>query len=302
MKKTIKIDDSTLKSDTYIQLKDEYKLIFTIIEGSEVDFGKVYNFSEGSVCIGRDKSNDIVLHDEKVSRKHSRVSFIEDDKEERVVIKDLDSTNGTFVNGEPVVNQILQTGDKVKLGSTIIRFSYSDLIEEKYRSRLYNLATLDGLTGFYNKRYIMNKLEIHNRIAKRNQRIYSLVLIDIDNFKAINDEYGHPFGDEYLMMFAHVVENLLREQDIAGRFGGEEFVIILPETDLKGALTLSERVRKKMEDSKLIHRKKVVQSTVSIGVAQFPLHGKTVTQMMKKADEAMYLAKSRGKNRVAAAK
>lgn len=302
MKKTIKLDSNSNETSMNLHREDDYKLIFTVIEGSEIDFGKVYNFNKNSVEIGRGKSNDIVVNDEKISRKHCRISVIDTGDREQIVIEDLGSTNGTLVNDESISKEVLKTGDKIGLGSTIIRFSYSDLIEEQYRSRLYNLATIDALTGLYNKRFIMSKLESQNRIAKRNQRVYSLVLIDIDNFKLINDRYGHPAGDEYLKMFARVVNHVLREQDIGGRFGGEEFIIILPETEQEGALSLTERIRNEIEESKLVYKKNVIQSTISAGVAQFPLHGNEVTQLIKKVDEAMYQAKIKGKNRIALAK
>ena len=100
----------------------------------------------------------------------------------------------------------------------------------------------------YNKRFIINELENYCRIARRSSRAFSIIMIDIDDFKKINDRFGHLSGDEYLKQFAGLIHASLRDQDIAGRIGGEEFLIILPETAIDGALQLAVRVRKRVEE------------------------------------------------------
>ncbi|MCP5105391.1 MAG: FHA domain-containing protein, partial [bacterium] len=115
----------------------EFTIGFTVIHGNEVDFGKHFNFSSSPILIGREKANSVSLEDEKVSKVHCEVLIIQNRQLEQVVIKDLDSTNGTYVNGEPVKHAVLKSGDKIDIGDTVLRFNYKDEIEEEYHSKLF---------------------------------------------------------------------------------------------------------------------------------------------------------------------
>lgn len=276
---------------------EEFRLTFMVLEGSELDFGKVFQFSNLEVTIGRGRECDIALNDERVSRRHCRVTALGSPDVEEIVLEDLQSTNGTSVNGQAAGRVVLHSGDRIEVGSTILRVTYNDEIEEKYHSRLFSMATLDGLTGVYTRRYIMNALENQNRIARRNKRVYSVIILDIDDFKTINDVYGHLAGDDYLKMVAFSVARILREQDLLGRYGGEEFLVIVPETELAGALTLAERIRKRIEKAELQHGTYTLRTTLSLGVAQFGVHGDEARSVLKAADDALYRAKQSGKNR-----
>jgi diguanylate cyclase (GGDEF)-like protein len=271
---------------------------FTVIHGSEVDFGKHFNFSQGPIVIGRDKSNSIYLEDEKVSKVHCEVSFIRNRDLEQVIVRDLDSTNGTFVNGEVIKQAVLKSGDKIEIGDTVLRFNYNDDLEEQYHSKLFTFAATDALTGLYNRRYTLNELDNQSKIARRNNRIFSLVIIDIDDFKHINDVHGHLAGDEYLKKFASVLTRALREQDTCGRIGGEEFLIILPETILDGATNLANRIRKQIEKTELIIQGHTVKTTISAGVSQFDRHASESREILKMADMALQKAKRSGKNTI----
>ncbi len=159
-------------------------------------------------------------------------------------------------------------------------------MEEKLRT----LSLTDYLTGLYNTRYFYQRL---NQEKQRNQRYkdpFSLLYIDIDNFKHCNDVYGHQVGDQALQKFSKILKNELRKVDSAFRYGGEEFIVLLPRTEKKGAKKQAERIRKKIEDD-LFPKYRI---TVSIGVAQYR-KGKDV---IEEADKAMYKAKRQGKNRV----
>jgi diguanylate cyclase (GGDEF)-like protein len=277
-----------------------YKVFLTIIKGNETDFGKIYSFQKNQISIGRHPNNDIAVNDNKMSKNHCEISIIKniDHEIERIVLQDLNSTNGTFVNSELVQQKILKAGDKIETGNTIFRFSFNDEIEEFYQAKLFNFATTDSLTGLYNKRYVLSELENQCRIAYRNQRPFSIILMDIDNFKTINDLYGHLAGDEFLKYTAFLIESSLREQDICGRFGGEEFLIVLPETNLSGAFTVAERIRGKVEISKLKYQQLEIHTTVSIGINEIDSEQGNITQLLKIADQALYQAKKTGKNKV----
>jgi diguanylate cyclase (GGDEF)-like protein len=278
--------------------ESSFSIGFTVIHGHELDFGKHFNFSGGSLIIGREKNNRISLEDEKVSKKHCEVSIIRTWDLEEVILKDLDSTNGTYLNGKPIRKAVLKTGDKIGLGDTVLRFSYNDLLEEEYHSRLFTFAATDSLTGLYNRRYTINELENQSRIARRNNREFSIAVFDIDNFKQINDDYGHLAGDDYLKRLSLELTQCLREQDICGRIGGEEFLVILPETPLEGALHLANRVREKVRNIELTNQDRIIQTTISGGVSQFGLHASESRALFEKADLALQAAKKSGKNMI----
>jgi len=162
------------------------------------------------------------------------------------------------------------------------------------------LANTDGLTKLYTRRYMENFLDAELEKSKRYNHPLSVALTDIDHFKSFNDTYGHQIGDFVLEETAKLLKNAVRNVDLAARYGGEEFLAVLPETDYKGAFTFAERLRKRIEektyeDAKTGHKLKV---TISIGIASFPLHSKEKTELVKKADTALYLAKEQGRNRV----
>jgi diguanylate cyclase (GGDEF)-like protein len=275
-------------------------ITLTIIDGEESEFGKIFTFYKEHILIGRNRYSDIFIDDEKTSKDHCEIKIIKDDenKIDRIIIKDLYSTNGTYVNEKPISNKTLKSGDKIKIGETTLRFSYNDELEEKYHSKLFNIATSDSLTKLYNKRYIISELENQYKIAKRNNRIFSLIMFDIDNFKKVNDKYGHIAGDEFLKNVSSYITTNLREQDIAGRFGGEEFLIILPETKIEGATILADKIREKIEKSEMVYRGHTVKATISAGISQFNISYHNIEELLEITDKALYKAKNLGKNKV----
>jgi diguanylate cyclase (GGDEF)-like protein len=276
----------------------KFTIGFTVIQGKEIDFGKHFNFSERSIVIGRNKSNHICLEDEKVSKRHCEINIIRKNEAEQVMVKDMGSTNGTFLNGKSINQAVLEPGDKIGIGDTMLQVSYNDDIEEEYHTRLFTLAVTDSLTGLYNHRYIFNELENQCKIARRNNRIFSLVILDIDNFKQLNDTYGHLAGDDYLKRLSFVINQSLREQDICGRVGGEEFLIILPETRLEGACNMANRIRRHIEKIEVSHRGHTIKTTISAGISQFDQHISDSRTLFEFADLALQKAKKAGKNRI----
>jgi diguanylate cyclase (GGDEF)-like protein len=279
--------------------KIEHSIILTIIGGNEIDFGKHFLLEKIKILLGRDNTNDIAINDEKISKVHCEISTIKNSQGiEQIFIRDLDSTNGTYVNSE-LVNQItIHAGDKIQIGDTVLGLSYNDELEKEYHAKLFNYAVRDSHTGLYNRRFIINELENISRIARRSGRAFSIIIIDIDDFKQINDLYGHISGDEYLKNIAELFGQSLREQDMAGRIGGEEFLIILPETTIDGAFQLAIRIRKKVEDFVINYLNFKIRTTVSAGVCQFENTIKDVNELLDVADQALYEAKRSGKNNV----
>ncbi len=276
-------------------------IVVAVVNGVEADFGKVFRFSDSSISVGRAGENLLTLNDARVSGHHCLIGINEVDDMGQIYIEDLDSTNGTFVNGESVKRRILKSGDKISLGETVLKFTINDEVEEKYLQKLFNLASIDSLTGLFNKRHMLRELETQARIAARNGRTFSVLLLDIDKFKQLNDTYGHVAGDEYLHNLAVNINLSLREQDIAGRFGGEEFIIILPETMIEGSVRVAERLRINVENSEVISNGNSIKTTISLGIAQYGVHDTAVRGLLEKADEALYKAKNGGRNQVVVA-
>ena len=163
---------------------------------------------------------------------------------------------------------------------------------EELNKRLERMAVLDVMTDLPNHRAFQDRLSYEVKKARRHGRTFSLLLIDVDNFKQYNDRFGHPAGDVLLTQLARIMRECVREVDLPARYGGEEFAIILPETDKYGGAVVAERLRAKVCDFPFRHR----QVTVSIGVAEFPSDASDGGALVTCSDQAMYYAKTHGKN------
>jgi len=163
------------------------------------------------------------------------------------------------------------------------------LIENLKRS-----ANEDYLTGLYNRRKIARELSKELGRSERYGRSFSIILVDIDDFKETNDTYGHNSGDAVLIKFAGIINKAVRDSDLTGRWGGEEFLVICPETDMNGAIALAEKIRSVVESSEFINTGKI---TASFGVTAYS-DDEDIRSLIKRADDALYTAKNNGKNRV----
>jgi len=167
-------------------------------------------------------------------------------------------------------------------------------------ARLYELATVDGLTGLFVRRYFDHRLDEEWERSHRYSNPFVVVIFDLDNFKKINDTYGHQVGDKVLRSSGKVIRNNMRSIDIAARYGGEEFAFLLPRTDLKEALAVAERIRQDISQEEVSVDSGVLTVTASIGLAGYPdSNCESASELLSQADEALYQAKRAGKNRVA---
>lgn len=177
----------------------------------------------------------------------------------------------------------------------------SKLELQKANQQLKHLSRTDRLTGLFNRGYWEELLEAEFRRQQRANRSTSLVLFDIDHFKPFNDTYGHTVGDDVIRMVAEVTRNTVRNTDLAGRYGGEEFGIILPDTSPQEAVQLAERLRERIEEMIVDSHDQKLQVTISLGVAGFDSELSDHSQWIDKADQALYLSKETGRNRVSLA-
>jgi len=166
------------------------------------------------------------------------------------------------------------------------------------KEKLERLATFDSLTGLYNRRAVLGRLGELINLANRYKEDFSLSMLDIDHFKMVNDHYGHLTGDEVLAKIATLIRRNVRDTDIVGRYGGEEFIIILPKTNLSSAWVVAERLRSIIEKSEMKDSAgNIFTITVSQGLAGWERDEDT-TSLISRADEALYRAKEKGRNRV----
>jgi diguanylate cyclase (GGDEF)-like protein len=259
-----------------------------------LDLGKKYNVDRPSVVIGRSSKADIQIDQESVSRNHCKLI----NTGKSVMLRDLGSTNGTYVNDELVDEYVLRDGDFIKIGRCIFKFLSGNNIENAYHEEIYRLTTIDGLTQVFNKRYFIETLEREIGRAQRYRRDLSLIMFDIDNFKHINDTYGHLAGDYVLKQLAAVIKARIRREDILSRYGGEEFAIILPEIDAYNSLQFAEKIRRLIEKAMFRFEDTDIPVTISIGVASIKVDLEDPNDFIRIADTNLYEAKAQGKNRV----
>jgi diguanylate cyclase (GGDEF)-like protein len=263
-----------------------------VIYGPEL--GKRIQLGAAPFTIGRSSSNDLFIDQESTSRQHARISF---DRGEYVV-QDLGSTNGTFVNDEPVRARSLRDGDQIRIGRSILKFMTGENVEVHYHEEIYRLMTVDGLTQAHNRRYFDDALEREFNRAKRYQRALSLLVMDIDHFKRVNDTHGHLAGDHLLRQIAWAIKQRVRTHDVFARTGGEEFAVILPEVGPDGARITAEKIRQVVEATPVRHEQQVIPCTVSLGIATIQGDEGSAGDLYKRADELLYRAKESGRNRV----
>jgi diguanylate cyclase (GGDEF)-like protein len=265
-----------------------------VIYGSEL--GKKYNLNAASLVVGRSSKCDIQIDQESISRNHSKIV----NTGKSVLVRDLGSTNGTYVNDEPVDEYILRDGDLIKIGRTIFKFLTGGNIENAYHEEIYRLTTIDGLTQIFNKRYFLEMLERELARSHRYRRALSLVMFDIDHFKKVNDSYGHLAGDYVLKHLAQAVRTKIRREDCFARYGGEEFAIVLPEIDNGNCLPFAEKIRELVERTEFKFENARIPLTISMGIATVDAELTDAAGIIKRADERLYEAKASGRNRVCA--
>jgi len=193
----------------------------------------------------------------------------------------------------------LNLNNQDELGHLAVEFNTMAERLLAHRQKLEELSVRDGLTGLYNRRELEKRLQEEVHRARRYQHPISVMMLDIDHFKSVNDRYGHRAGDEVLITVADLIQLHIRPVDVACRYGGEELAVIFPETDQTGARTVAERIRSTIEDSVTTTPEgDMIHVTVSIGLGQFPVHGDSATALLHAADQALYAAKHEGRNLV----
>lgn len=289
---------STLPAELMAKKKkpEERKVHLVVLSGSEV--GKLHQIGQGLTAIGRDNDNNIQIMDGGISRHHSLIFC--DIERDAIEIRDLNSRNGTFVNDVRVEESApLKRGDKIQLGmSTVLRVSFGDELETAYAQQMYEAVLRDGLTGIYNRRYLDERIDGEIAFSKRHKTVLSMVIFDIDHFKSVNDNYGHPAGDAVLKQLAARVAETIRTEDVLARYGGEEFAILCRDINEDDATLLGERLRLHVEVAPFdLPDGTELSVTVSVGVSELREFS-TAKELIDAADKALYRAKETGRNQV----
>ena len=260
-----------------------------------LELTKRVNLDQAVMRLGRDARNDIVLEDEEVSRHHARLER----RGKNWILMDVGSRNGTFLNDREVDGCIeLRRGDLLKLGTHIFKFLAGEDVESAYHDEIYKLSITDNLTGLSNRRSLLTEGAREFSRARRHTLPTSCLLIDVDHFKRVNDDYGHQAGDAVLARVAAAVRAATRAGDTVARYGGEELAVLMPQTHLSEAVSVANRTRSAVENLTTEYRGYLVAVTVSIGCAELASDDPEFESLLRRADEKLYAAKRAGRNRV----
>jgi diguanylate cyclase (GGDEF)-like protein len=241
-----------------------------------------------------------VFDEPSVSRLHARITC---SGASAYFIEDLGSTNGTFVGGRSVRRSSLRSGDRVQLGrECVFRFAIVDETEESFQRRLYESSMRDSLTGLANRRCLFERLVSEMGHAKRERSALSLLVMDVDRFKIINDTFGHVAGDQVLRAIAARGTQVLRAGDLLARYGGEEFAVLARDADRAEAISLAERLRHAISELRVEVGSGSISFTASIGVVSLSECDADADglALFARADARLYAAKYAGRDRIVA--
>lgn len=271
------------------------RAVLTVLSGAEV--GTLVRIEQDCFVIGRAQDANLTISDDGISRRHAEIRRIGDD----YVVRDLDSRNGTFIDGVPVNERTLSHGDRLQLGrQTILQFTLADELEEGVQRQLIESATRDALTGLFNRRHFEERALAEFSYAMRHGSTLSVIMLDLDHFKNINDTYGHLAGDAVLRVLGAAVRKMIRTEDFAARYGGEEVVLLVRGIDARNIEIFAERLRRSVERLPVSWEGRPISVTVSVGAATMDAEHRyqTTKDLVGASDACLYRAKFGGRNRV----
>lgn len=277
---------------------DDRRGTLTVLSGERA--GKLIEIDGSELTFGRTDDAKIRIDDDSLSRKHAKFFRLMG----AYYVADLQSTNGTFVNGVRIAAPTaLEDGAKIQLGlNTVVRFGLTDKAVVDEARRLYEATVRDRLTGAYNRHFLDERLQAEWAFAKRHGTQLGVLFVDADHFKKVNDTHGHAGGDAVLKALSAVLRSAVRTEDVVARYGGEEFVILVRGVGKEGVAVAAERIRKSVEGEVIEHEGKTIPVTVSIGIAvhETGAEAESIETLLARADAALYDAKKSGRNRVCA--
>lgn len=269
----------------------------TLVVLSGWEIGKTIPLDQSRMVLGRSPGSDIVINLNSVSREHALIEKRDTAEGPAYFISDLGSSNGTQINGTPVVQTRLSGDDKVRLGEVVFRFIQDDSVEQEYHEEVHRRIHFHDLTGLLTLASTKQRLEDLLRTSPPGA-VHAIAMTDLDGLKAINDTHGHGAGSFVIEKMGGMIRDVLHEDDFAGVYGGDECLICFPNTPLSEAYKTLECLRTTVEHFRFMHNDLLLRVTMSIGLAAWPIHGQRLSDLMESADEALYEAKRSGRNKV----
>jgi diguanylate cyclase (GGDEF)-like protein len=289
--KLISPDDVPVQDENRGSKSDAGSLI--LIHGAPQ--GKRFPLEKDVILIGRSNETDVQIMENGVSRVHTKLIRNGD----HLIVHDMGSLNGTFVNNEKIAECKLQKDDLIGIGVAVLKYLPPGSVEIQYHRRLSDAAFTDPLTGVNNKGYLMEAMENEFKSHKKRSSPLSLIVIDLDLFTDINTDHGHDGGDYVIKEACQIIRDKgVRNTDILGRYGGDEFVVILPDTPTPQAEEIAERIRSHIAGHDFVYDKKPIKLTASCGVATLTPDVTDHISFFKVADRALYKAKGLGRNQL----
>ncbi len=287
-------DETIMNTDNTIRFEQMVTHPHLIVLYPQNDFTQI-PLERGTVVLGRGQDADIRFEDELVSRRHCALSF----DGSSVTVEDLGSTNGTFVDGNFVHKQILDSDNRLQIGKMVLKVAYKDPSEEAFSREIYEAATTDSLTGLLNRQAFMDRSAGELVYARRNNTFIHVMMIDIDNFKHVNDTWGHLCGDLILKEVARLLSDEKRDSDLFSRYGGEEFLLLMNGISPDDAKKRADKLRTTIEQHIFSWEDTIIPVTISIGISSrqgFAIEN--INDLIAESDKLLYVAKDCGKNQV----
>ena len=280
--------DSGLDGDSMVSY-------LVVLAGESV--GRVIRLrNDCAVKAGRIRECELCFDCDNISREHA---LFEVDAKGKVIISDLGSTNGTLLNGKKIQSSPLVDGDRICMGNIILRYSSKDGLEFDFQKSLYHKATRDPLTNAFNKRYFMEEIKKEFAFHVRHEQPLSLMILDIDDFKKLNDLHGHVSGDLVLKSLTEQAHANLRHEDVFARFGGEEFVALFRFTKRETAISVATKLLSRVRNVEYSSDHGTFSVTFTVGVATLEENNyESPDELLMAADNNLYIGKGMGKNRV----
>lgn len=272
-----------------------------LLVGPAAIVGRQWAVEDTNLIIGRVPSAHIYVDERSVSKAHAKITLSGSD----VSITDLESTNKTLINGQaiaPLQPQVLKNNDQIKCGNVIFKFLERGNLESVASAQTFDRSQTDALTGIANRGAFNQRIVEFFKRSKLLNVPLSLVIFDIDHFKPINDNFGHPVGDMVLKELTSVIRaKLIRENDFFARIGGEEFCLAILGSPIKSAEEIAGRLRQTVEAMHIMAGDTIIPVTISLGVSARREEDEDWTALYQRADKALYLSKNTGRNRVSVA-
>lgn len=294
----MKTDQTTWIIPTTEQTVEEGDWTACLVVVLGAGIGNKILLDKRETTIGRAKDRDVRLLAAGVSRRHAVINKL---NEQQFLLIDTHSTNGTLVNAEPITETVLKDQDVIAIGDSRLKFIAADSPEQRYYDELYRQAQMDKALQIYNKHYFLTKLDEEIARCRRYRQPLSLMLLDVDHFKRLNDTYGHLAGDAALIQLAELIKKRIRDMDSVCRYGGEEFTIIMPQTHQQHAFVLAEHIRLLVGNTPIYYDDTSIDITISLGISSFTGQAPescTRDLLIAQADKALYQAKHNGRNKV----